>query len=252
MQPGPTRLVARRVRDLLRAEIRSGVYADRRLPAEFELMAQHQASRDAVREALDLLRRDGLIERRRGVGTTATHDEFVGSPRLPPGGSSLEAWLAIGRITPRLLHWNRIGAPGAIAAHLDGVGVGDDCLCVEYVLLVDGRPTAVFTNYLRAAEASKIDEHRFETDFYTLLRSGGVAIAASDLSVQAAAADECTAELLEVTAGDPVMLWEQTIRDPAGEAVDYALGALHRDFVVTFGELPCPDLTGSLVSQAAG
>ncbi|WP_433567295.1 GntR family transcriptional regulator [Nocardia sp. CA-151230] len=249
LMPGSAQLAARPVRDLLRAEIRRGAFADGRLPGESELMAQHQASREAVREALDLLRRDGLVERRRGVGTMTVREEYVVPGVLPPQGNLFETYLADGHITPHLLRWTWIPAPSAVAAHLDGVTVDDDCLCIDYVLLVDDRPMAVFTNYLRSPEASRVDQQQFQTDFYSLLHSSNVAVAGFDLSVQAAAADDCTATLLHIARGEPILLWEQTIRNPSGQAVDYALGALRGDVVMKFGDIPRIDLTRSLTSQ---
>ncbi|MTE17467.1 GntR family transcriptional regulator [Nocardia aurantiaca] len=247
--PGSAHMAARRVRDLLRAEIRRGAFVDGRLPAESELMAQHQASREAVREALDLLRRDGLVERRRGVGTMTVREEYVVPGVLPPQGNLFETYLAGGHITPRLLRWSWMPAPSAVAAQLDAVAVDDDCLCIDYVLLVDDRPMAVFTNYLRSPEASRVDQQRFRTDFYSLLHSSDVAVAGFDLSVQAAAADDCTATLLHIARGEPILLWEQTIRNPDGQAVDYALGAVRGDVVMKFGDIPRIDLTRSLTPR---
>ncbi|MGF6883758.1 GntR family transcriptional regulator [Nocardia sp. GAS34] len=249
LMPGAAHLAARRVRDLLRAEIRRGAFLYGRLPGESELMAHHRASRKAVREALDLLRRDGLVERRRGVGTMTVREEYVVPGVLPPQGDPFETYLAHGHITPRLLHWTWMPAPSAVATHLDGVAVGDDCLCIEYVLLVDDQPMAFFTNYLRSPEASKVDQQRFQTDFYSLLHSSDVAVAGFDLSVQAAAADECSAALLHIAPAEPILLWEQMIREPDGQAVDYALGALRGDVVMAFGDIPRIDLTRSLTSQ---
>ncbi|WP_120043835.1 GntR family transcriptional regulator [Nocardia panacis] len=245
-QPGSTRLAARRVRDLLRAEIRRGAFADGRLPAESELMARYQASREAVREALDLLRRDGLIERRRGLGTMTIRDEYLVPGLLPPRGDLYETYLPGGHVTPRVLHRAWLPAPDAVVAHLDGVAPDDDCLCIDYVLLVDDRPTGVFTNYLRAGEAARVEQQLFDTDFYSLLHDSAVTPTNFDLSLQAGTADDCTATLLRIRPGAPILLWEQTIRDQNGQAVDYALGALRGDVVITLGGIPRIDLTHSL------
>ncbi|MFX0577047.1 GntR family transcriptional regulator [Nocardia nepalensis] len=246
MTSGATPLAARRVRDLLRAEMRRGAFADGRLPAEPELMAHYRVPREVVREALDLLRGDGLVERRRGVGTMTVREEYVVPGVVPPQGNPFESYLADGHITPRVLRWAWMPAPTAVAAHLDGVAVEDDCLCIDYVLLVDDRPMAVFTNYLRSPEASRVDQLRFETDFYSLLHAGDVAVAGFDLSVQAAAADGYTATLLDAARGEPILLWEQMIRNSDGQAVDYALGALRGDVVMKFSDIPRIDLTRSL------
>ncbi|WP_345495572.1 GntR family transcriptional regulator [Nocardia callitridis] len=244
--PSSAQLLARRVRDLLRTELRAGTLGTGRLPSEAELMTRYRATRDVVRAALELLRADGLIERRRGVGTVAIREHYVVSGTLPPEGHSLEEHLALGRISPRLLHWAWEPASRVIAAHLGGVAIGADCLCIEYVLLLDDRPLAVFTNYLRDTEAARVDQNTFRDDFYSLLHSGGVAAAGCDVGVQAARADECAAGLLHVLPGEPVLLVEQTIRDEAGTAIDYALGTCRGEIQLALGRIPRLDMTGAL------
>ncbi|WP_328395772.1 GntR family transcriptional regulator [Nocardia sp. NBC_00416] len=244
--PTSGHLMARRLRDLLRAELRSGAFGGGRLPGESELMARHRASRDVVRAALDLLRRDGLIERRRGLGTLPIREEYIVAGAPPPAGRSLEAHLALGRIAPRLLHWAWIPAPPVIAARLSDVAVGEDCLCIEYVLLLDDRPLAVFTNYLRAPEAGGVDQAVFRDDFYSLLHTGGIDIAGCDVGVQAARADDCAAALLHVLPGEPVLLVEQTIRDGTGAAIDYALGTCRGELQLEIGGIPRIDMTAAL------
>ncbi|MBF6147256.1 GntR family transcriptional regulator [Nocardia nova] len=244
--PAAAQLPARRLRDLLRADLRAGAFGTGRLPGEPELMARHHLPRDVVRAALSMLRADGLIERRRGVGTVAVGEHYVVSGALPPEGRTLEQHLALGRISPRLLYWAWIPAPPVIAAHLAGVGPGDDCLCVEYVLLLDDRPLAVFTNYLRAPEATRVDQAAFGDDFYSLLRGGRVDVGGSDVGVQAARADDCTAALLHVLPGEPVLLVEQTIRTRDGVAVDYALGSCRAEIQLELGAIPRLDMTATL------
>jgi len=66
----------RQLADLLADSIRRGTYpAGSRLPAETRLAADHRLGRPTVRQALDVLVRAGLVERRRGAGT------FVRPPR---------------------------------------------------------------------------------------------------------------------------------------------------------------------------
>ncbi|MEV6099454.1 GntR family transcriptional regulator [Nocardia sp. NPDC051981] len=244
--PSASHLLARRLHDALRSALRAGAFGDGRLPGEPELMAEFHASRDVVREALDLLRRAGLIERRRGMGTLPIRSEYVVRGALPPVGRSLEEHLAVGRIAPRLLHWAWIPAPEVISDRLSGVNPGDDCLCVEYVLLVDDRPLAIFTNYLRSPEAARIDQVAFVDDFYSLLHNGGVAIDTFDIGMQAACADDYAAALLHVMPGEPVMLLEQSIRNRDGEIVDYALGTCCSDLQLRIDRVMRIDLTGTL------
>ncbi|MFE3229397.1 GntR family transcriptional regulator [Nocardia sp. NPDC059228] len=246
--PSASQLLARRLHDAMRAALRAGAFDSGRLPAEPELMAEYQASRDVVREALDLLRRAGLIERRRGMGTLAIRSEYIVTGALPPAGCSLEEHLALGRIAPRLLHWAWIPAPEVISDRLTGVDPGDDCLCIEYVFLLDDRPLAIFTNYLRSPEAARIDRVAFVDDFYSLLHHGGVEIDAFDIGVQAARADDYVATLLHVMPGEPVMLLEQSIRNNDGEIVDYALGTWCSDLQLRIDQVVRINGTGALTA----
>jgi GntR family transcriptional regulator len=60
---------ARQLADLLRREVLSSDFPDGVLPHEDELVAEYGASRNTVRQALDLLRGEGLVSRVPGVGT---------------------------------------------------------------------------------------------------------------------------------------------------------------------------------------
>jgi GntR family transcriptional regulator len=58
----------RQLADRLRKDLVDGL---RRLPTERELAGVHGVARVTVRAALDLLAHEGLIDRRRRLGTTA-------------------------------------------------------------------------------------------------------------------------------------------------------------------------------------
>jgi DNA-binding transcriptional regulator YhcF (GntR family) len=61
----------RKLADHLREQISSGVWQPGdRLPTEIKLMAQYGVSRNTVRSALDILRRQGLVDSRTWHGTT--------------------------------------------------------------------------------------------------------------------------------------------------------------------------------------
>src|SRR5690348_6036537 len=60
---------ARQVADVLRRQVLHGIYSGGMLPPEPELAAEFGVSRNAVRDALDLIRDEGLVDRVPGVGT---------------------------------------------------------------------------------------------------------------------------------------------------------------------------------------
>lgn len=64
--------LAVRVSSALRKEIKAGVFQPGdRLPSESELTRTHSVSRSVVREAIAILRSDGLVETRKGAGVFA-------------------------------------------------------------------------------------------------------------------------------------------------------------------------------------
>lgn len=81
----------RQLADTLRAAIEQGQYAPGdALPSEPQLSREHGMSRPTVVRAIDLLRRDGLVESQQGRGT------FVVGSRVPTASdelSRLRAWL---------------------------------------------------------------------------------------------------------------------------------------------------------------
>jgi GntR family transcriptional regulator len=82
----------RQLADTLRAAIEQGRYGPGdALPSEPQLSREHGMSRPTVVRAIDLLRRDGLVESHQGRGT------FVVGERAPTATEELrrlEAWLA--------------------------------------------------------------------------------------------------------------------------------------------------------------
>lgn len=64
--------------DALKCEILSGTYpAGSSLPTEAEIMERFSASRTTVRNALKLLHEEGMIQSRRGAGTTVCTQEMI-------------------------------------------------------------------------------------------------------------------------------------------------------------------------------
>jgi GntR family transcriptional regulator len=82
---GPELPVYRRVAEQLRAQILSGELAPgARLPAEFTLAHDFEVSRDTIRDALAVLRQDGLVATRKGSGAYVREQPQVDPVRVRP------------------------------------------------------------------------------------------------------------------------------------------------------------------------
>jgi GntR family transcriptional regulator len=199
-----------------------GDYADGPLPSESELMAGHGVSRATVREALALLRADGLIERTQGIGTHVVTSTVISSlaeahGAVRPTGASMFNQ----RMRPRVLDRSVIPAPDVVARRL-GASPGVSCLRLEYVALFEEQPVGLATNYVLFPAAAKLLACPFVSDWYALLAAADVQLGESEFVIGCELADPAVASELGVAEGTPVISLEQTITDPAGRPFDLA------------------------------
>jgi GntR family transcriptional regulator len=217
------------IAEALRDSIDSGKLAPgRMLPSEAELSAQHGVSRVTIRRALDVLRADGLVDARQGLGW------FVASAPIRQSLGELgtiEEQMAASGSTPerRVLSFAFVRAPARVAEVL----AAEEVLEVRRLNLADGEPFAVVTVWCPAALAQHLSRAEVErASFYELL---DVPIGGATQTIGAAVASVEEAELLGLPAGAPVLRCERVTEDQAGAAVLVAVHVFpaHRtEFVV--------------------
>jgi len=185
----------------LRRQVRAGeLAAGAVLPSEADLAGAYGVSRVTVRKALELLRREGLIDARQGFGWFVPTDRV----RQTVGDlTTIEAELAAqGREPVRKVLSFRFR---------------DDELEVVRVNLADGRPFALVTVWCPEELGRRLSPDDVErSTFYDLLP---VPVASVDQVIRAAAADERDAEALDVPVGSPLLVAERESRDAGGEVV---------------------------------
>lgn len=128
----------------LRERIMSGRWSPGHpLPPQRELAGEFGVSIMTVRQALQLLTDDGLIDTRHGSGTYVAAHYAYDLPNLRSFASDLAAQGA--QITTRLLEEGVVSPPEHVAARLGDPG---DVLRLRRLRLVSGRPLIVQTSYL--------------------------------------------------------------------------------------------------------
>jgi GntR family transcriptional regulator len=140
----------------LRADITEGRYGvGDHLPPEMELCQIYGASRHTVRDALRLLREAGLVQRRRGAGTTVIANQVAPSFVQPLGGPETltqyarEARLIVRAANPRPL---TLGEADRIKA-----SPGQTWLVIEGVRRAGTEPVAVSSLFVPLAFAAIVN-----------------------------------------------------------------------------------------------
>ncbi|MEV0371198.1 GntR family transcriptional regulator [Streptomyces sp. NPDC050636] len=213
---------ARRVANVLRRQVLRGAFPTGVLPDERDLIAEFDTSRNTVREALGLLRDEGLVARRRGVGTVV-----VGRAYEHPLGelSGLaEVLQRHGVVVNEVREARTVRPPLSVARRLD-LPEGSPAVYLERLRRVDGTPLSLDCTYLipevgeplLARGRRTLENH----DVFDLIETvAGTPLGTAEVSVQAVVADPATCGVLAMPAGGAVLAVERFTRLADGRPAD--------------------------------
>lgn len=199
------------------------------LPAEHHLCDEYGVSRHTMRKALSGLVDDRLIERRAGRGTFVTPqaqraqfyldrsftrqmDDMgqVASSRVLASSTGV-----IDERAPDVLH-DRMGAP---------------CLQLDRLRFGDGAPIGLQRHTIVTERCPDLAQYDFATaSLYDVLASEyALTIAEIQHTISAAVADEEQADLLDVTAGDPLLVVHTAAFLDAGSVIEHTTSHYRAD-----------------------
>ncbi|GAA1779959.1 GntR family transcriptional regulator [Agromyces lapidis] len=196
-----------RGRDLvgeLRRRIASGeLTAGTRLPSELQLAAVQGSSRSAVRSALAVLARQGLVESRRGAGWYVQAFTSEGFDRMRSFTQWAEARGRVsgGRIVARA---RRRATPRE--ARLLGIGTGEEVLHMIRVRTLEGRSVMVERSSWAPWVLPHVEFMEDDTHSTTrLLAEAGIVITHGNHRIEAVAASSEDARLLGIRRSSPML-----------------------------------------------
>lgn len=217
------------LRELLRDEVTSGRWeVGQQLPSERELCDAFNLSRTTVREAIDALVSEGLLRREKGRGT------FVAEPKiremwLKEPDSFTDSMQEQGyKIETRVLNLAVIPSPHKVARELR-LRSGEQVIILERLRLILQEPILVVTSYLPERLCPDLVNVDFSNhSLYQILREKyNMKIARAKRMVEAVAATEMEASLLNIRLGAPLLLIESTAYLEDGTPIEY-FKARHR------------------------
>ena len=172
-----------RIHGSLRERITSGqLPSGSSLPSQRELADEFGVSIMTLRQALQLLSDEGLIQARHGSGTFVAAPYAYDLGHLGSFASDLSAQGA--EITTELLAAEAVIPPADVAARL---GIAGEAFRLRRLRLSGGRPLIVQTSYLPAALARIVKpEDLGRKGLYTILAEHGLTIARAHESISPA------------------------------------------------------------------
>ncbi len=220
--PLPSGTLTDRIYGELLARITDGRLGDgSRLPNERLLAEQFGVSRVTIRRALARLRDERLIQSVQGAGT------FVASAVLGETPNALTSFsrLAEARgLTAGAQVLSVVGRPATIEEAEQLIAApGVDVVAIDRIRTLDGIPVAISSSVVPLACAPDLTtlDWSIASVFDELARAGHAPTRAA-YSVEAQAADEAAAQLLNMPAGQPVLVTRSTSFSSTGRVVELA------------------------------
>lgn len=215
---GPRADRARRTADVLRQQIHTGTYADG-LPTENELAEEFFVSRNTIREALGVLKNEGLIDRGPKVGT------HVAQRKYEHGLDTLlglkETFKHLGEVRNEVRAAMPVAAPPAVARRLQ-LEPGEQVVFVERLRYLGDLPLSLDLTYLSPDIGMRILDHPLETnDLFALIEQvSGHRLGMASLALEAIPADAHSAATLQVPEGAALLMLERLTSLDDGRPVD--------------------------------
>ncbi|ADJ44839.1 GntR family transcriptional regulator [Amycolatopsis mediterranei S699] len=219
LDPGSPEPLYFQVSRQLHAAIQDGrLPAGARLGNEVDLAARLRLSRPTLRQAIQTLVNQGLLVRRRGVGTQVVRTKVARPLRL---SSLFDDLAGLGAKPESAVLVNRVEEAGAeVAELLEAPGL-THVRRLKRLRSTEGEPLALMNNYLPDGVLDPGDDELRERGLYQLLRSAGVRLHAAEQNIGARLATEEDAELLQEEPGAALLTMQRTTYDDAGRVVEY-------------------------------
>lgn len=185
---------------------------------EIQLAEHLNLSRPTMRRAMQHLVEQGLVVRRRGVGTRVVRPKM----RRPLELTSLYDDLADSGQSPttKVLSFKTVNADRTVGDLL-AVSEGEPVLQIIRLRSAAGNPIAKMTNYLPAGIVNFDEAALAERGLYELLRAQGIQLHSATQTVGARTSTPAEAKLLAEARGASVLTMQRVTYDDRGDVIEY-------------------------------
>jgi GntR family transcriptional regulator len=215
----------------LRESIRKGLWGPgTALPSDRDMASQWHVSRCTVRQALDALVRDGIIERRQGKGTFVVLSEalrdFIGYYAIDgPGEESI-------RFGTRVLSFEPVDPPLNVTEYLR-VMPGVRVMRLRLLRVANEVPAILLTSYIPVEECATLSAEDFASSpvLTQVLTDKGIPVVSQRRSIHPVLIDGEDAELLGVERGSLGLRMDRISYTDFRQPVEYGTTLMRGDVV---------------------
>lgn len=212
------------IKDDLLSKIKDGTYPEgQTIPSELELAEMYGVSRPTIRQALQILVSDGYLEKRRRRGTVVTKPKV--SQSFTMSISSFEDAMRLAGRLPKtkVLVFKRERANAEVEKRLE-LTRSQDVFKLVRLRYADDLPNVFVESYIPCTLYPGLDSFDFNgSSLYAAMDTCGNPVMTARRRLEVIKADGAAAALLDVEAGDPLLLFHTVARDANGTAVEYSV-----------------------------
>ncbi len=211
-----------RVRDwLMEHVLSSGFSCGEKLPSESDLVRRFDVSRVTVRQALEALRAEGIIESRHGKGWFLRRICAVQNLGRLQGFGEMLAPMGI-KVRSKVLDITECAAPEAVASAL-GLPEQSSVVQIARLRIAGGRVMSYDLSYFPLDVGRRLREQDLARhDVFVLLeRALGMPLGFADVTIEVAPADDDPAARLGVKLATPIFKMTRMTYDSRGFPIDF-------------------------------
>lgn len=215
------------LKQLIQHEIMEGKYADK-IPSERELMERFQVSRSTVRESINHLVQDQIVEKVHGKGT------FIRSRK------TIHDWLnSLHSFTETVKRMGMVPSATLLSveehlndAHIQSILQCDELFSFARLRSANQKPIAIERHYYSQPLGEKMKQFNLnDATIYDLLEQNlGITLHEAEQTIKVVAIEKEDAEYLHLTPDKNVLCVERIITGVMGEPIEYYRSIFHPNY----------------------
>ena len=194
------------------------------IPSENELQQIYDVSRSTVRNAIQLLVNEGLVEKKKGKGTFVKRRKIEEQLPVLKSFTQEMAGMDAGK---KVISARYIRPSPAVRTRLN-LAAGERVFSLKRLMLVDGNPLGLLHSYIPAKFKLSLDED-YSQSLYRILEKSGVRLKDADQTIEASVSNKEQTRLMGQQKPFSTLVIRRLAYSINNEVVEYVKGVYHGD-----------------------